>query len=98
MNVLSKVVVSEKDLALINSINIIFPGTSNLLCQFHINKNVKAKCKMLVDSMQDWEVVMDALTFMMDCVYCDEFVGCVKHFEVVCSSWSIFFDYVNDIW
>jgi len=31
-----------------NEIKILFPEAYNLLCQFHINKNVKAKCKMLV--------------------------------------------------
>ena len=43
-----KVIVSDRDLALMNSIRVIFPEACNLLCRFHINKNVKAKCKMLV--------------------------------------------------
>jgi len=43
-----RVVVSDKDISLINAINIMFPGTFNLPCRFHIDKNVKAKCKMLV--------------------------------------------------
>jgi len=43
-----EIIVYDRDLALTNAINIVFPKATNLLCQFHINKNVKAKCKMLV--------------------------------------------------
>jgi len=42
------VIVSDRDLALMNAIEVVFPEACNLLCRFHINKNVKAKCKMLV--------------------------------------------------
>jgi len=44
------VVVSDRDIALINAINVIFHEASNMLCHFHIDKNVKAKCKMIVHS------------------------------------------------
>jgi len=40
-----KVVVSDRDIAIINAINVVFPEAANLLCRFHIDKNVKAKCK-----------------------------------------------------
>jgi len=31
-----------------NAIKVVFLEACNLLCRFHINKNAKAKCKMLV--------------------------------------------------
>jgi len=34
--------------ALMNAINVMFPEAAYLLCHFHIDKNVKAKCKMIV--------------------------------------------------
>jgi len=46
-DVFLEVTVCDRYLALMNVINIIFLEASNLLCQFHINKNVKTKCKML---------------------------------------------------
>ena len=42
------VVVCDKDITLMNAIIIVFPEAYNLLCRFHIDKNVKVKCKMLV--------------------------------------------------
>ena len=42
------VIVIDKDLSLMNAVKTIFLNTTNLLCRFHIEKNVKAKCKTLV--------------------------------------------------
>ena len=41
--------VTDKDIAPMNAINVVFPEAANLLCRFHIDKNVKAKCKMIVN-------------------------------------------------
>jgi len=45
---LLEVIVIEKDITLMNAVKIVFPKATNLLCRFHINKNVKTKCKTLV--------------------------------------------------
>jgi len=42
------IILSDRDIALMNAIVIVFPEACNLLCHFHIDKNVKVKCKMLV--------------------------------------------------
>ncbi|KAL5184309.1 hypothetical protein HKD37_17G048031 [Glycine soja] len=45
---LPAIIVTDRDLALMNAVKIVFPKATNLLCRFHIDKNVKAKCKTLV--------------------------------------------------
>ena len=45
---LSGVIIIDRDLVLINAVKIVFPEATNLLCWFHIDKNVKAKSKTLV--------------------------------------------------
>jgi len=42
------VIVTDRDLALMNAVKTVFPECTNLLCRFHIDKNVKAKCKSLI--------------------------------------------------
>jgi len=37
------VIVTNRDLALMNAVKIVFSECTNLLCRFHINKNIKAK-------------------------------------------------------
>jgi len=38
-----------------NEINVVFPEVAHLLCNFHIDKNVKAKCKMIVHPKEAWD-------------------------------------------
>jgi len=42
------VIVTDRDLALMNAMETVFPDATNMLCRFQIDKNVKAKCKTLV--------------------------------------------------
>ena len=42
------VIVSDRELALMNAIAHIFPDAVNLLCSWHINKNIVAKCTKII--------------------------------------------------
>ncbi|KAH1233143.1 putative protein FAR1-RELATED SEQUENCE 10 [Glycine max] len=42
------VIVIDRDLTLMNAVKTVFPECTNLLCRFHIDKNVKVKCKSLI--------------------------------------------------
>ena len=48
VDALPGVIVTDRDLSLMNAVKTVFLDATNLLCQFHIDKNVKAKCKTLV--------------------------------------------------
>jgi len=52
---LPAIIVTDRDLALMNAVKIVFPKATNLLCRFHIDKNVKAKCKTLVGQKNSWD-------------------------------------------
>ncbi|CAJ0824060.1 6002_t:CDS:2 [Entrophospora sp. SA101] len=49
-----KVIVTDRELALMNAIGRIFPGAHHLLCIWHINKNILAKCKHHFATKEDW--------------------------------------------
>ena len=53
------VIVTNIDLTLMKAMKTIFPESNNLLCRFHIDKNVKAKCKTLVGKKKVWDYVME---------------------------------------
>ena len=53
-------IVTDRDLALMNALKIVFSECTNLLYKFHIDKNVKAKFKSLIDQKNAWEYVMDS--------------------------------------
>ncbi|KAH1254681.1 Protein FAR1-RELATED SEQUENCE 5 [Glycine max] len=75
------VIVTDKDPTLMNAVKTVFPDCTNLLCRFHIDKNVKAKCKSLIGQKK-----------------CMKFDDCRKKFEIACSPWPMFIDYVNKTW
>ncbi|KAL5184722.1 Protein FAR1-RELATED SEQUENCE 6 [Glycine soja] len=80
-----RVIVTDRELALMNAVKIVFPECTNLLCRFHIDKNVKAKCKSLIGQKNAWEYVMDAWGSLVDCPSEHQFNDCLKKFEIVCS-------------
>jgi MULE transposase domain len=49
------VIVTDRELALMNSIKLVFPSTKNLICLWHVNKNITANCKKLFNTEQEWE-------------------------------------------
>jgi hypothetical protein len=50
-----RVIVTDRELALMNAIKVVFPQTSNLLCIWHINKNLVANCKQLFADNTSWD-------------------------------------------
>ncbi|KAL5146828.1 Protein FAR1-RELATED SEQUENCE 5 [Glycine soja] len=88
------VIVTDRDLALMNVVKVVFPECKNLLCRFHIDKNVKEKCK----SLNAWDYVMDSWGNLVDCPSEQEFPEHLQRFQVACSSWPMFIDYVCETW
>ncbi|KAH1254465.1 Protein FAR1-RELATED SEQUENCE 5 [Glycine max] len=95
---LAIVIMTARDLTLMNAVKIVFPECINLLCRFHIEKNVKAKCKSLIGQKNIWEYVMDAWGSLVDFPSKQQFHECLKKFEISCSPWPMFVDNVNDTW
>ena len=92
------VIVTDRDLALMNAVKTVFPECTNLLCRFHIDKNVKAKCKSQIGQKNAWEYVMDAWESLVDCPSEHQFDDFLKKFEISRSPWPMFVDYVNETW
>ncbi|KAL5165065.1 putative protein FAR1-RELATED SEQUENCE 10 [Glycine soja] len=87
------VIVTDRDLALMNAVKTVFPESTNLLCKFHIDKNVKAKCKSLIGEKNAWDYGT-----LVDCPFEHQFHESLQKFQVACSPWPMFTDYVNDTW
>ena len=92
------VIVTNRDLALMNAAKTVFPECTNLLCRFHIDKNVKAKCKSLIDQKYVWDYVMDNWGTSVDCPSEQQFVESLQKFQIAFSPRLMFVDYVNVTW
>ncbi|KAH1242345.1 hypothetical protein GmHk_07G019695 [Glycine max] len=65
---------------------------------FHINMNVKVKCKSLIAQKYVWDYVMDCWGSLIDCPSEQQFDECLKKFEMACVPWPMFVDYVKETW
>ncbi|KAH1212687.1 hypothetical protein GmHk_14G040824 [Glycine max] len=92
------VIVTDRDLALMNAVKTVFLECTNLLCRFHIDKNVKAKCKSLIGEKNVWDYAMDNWGTLVDCPSEHQFAESLQKFQIACSPWLMFIDYVNDTW
>ena len=95
---LSGVIVIDRGLSLMNAMKNIFSECINLLCRFHIDKNVKAKCKSLIGQKNAWDYIMNAWRSLVDCPFEHQFDDCLKKFEIACSPSPMLVDYVNQTW
>ncbi|KAL5127556.1 Protein FAR1-RELATED SEQUENCE 5 [Glycine soja] len=83
------VIVTDRDLSLMNAVKTVFPECTNLLCRFHIDKNVKAKCKSLIDQKNAWDYVMDNWGTLVDCPSEQQFAESLQKFQIACSPWPM---------
>ncbi|KAL5158765.1 Protein FAR1-RELATED SEQUENCE 5 [Glycine soja] len=83
------VIVTDRDQTLMNAVKVVFPDCTNLLCSFHINKNVKVKCKSLIRQKNVWDYVMDCWGCLTDCPSEQQFDECLKKFEMACAPWPM---------
>lgn len=52
---LPSVIVTNREIALLKAMQTIFLGATNLLCKWHINRNVLSKCKKLFETKEKWD-------------------------------------------
>ncbi|KAH1250258.1 hypothetical protein GmHk_05G013446 [Glycine max] len=98
VDALPGVIFHDRDLSLMNAVKTVLPDATNLLCQFHIDKNMKAKCKTLVAQKNAWDYVMEAWGSLVDCPCESSFDEYLKNFEMTCFQWLMFVNYVCQTW
>jgi hypothetical protein len=91
------VILTDRELALMNAIEVVFPHAVNLLCTWHINKNVNARCgaHLVKDMRKLVKQLWQNIVFSQDEV---EYQQRLNEFEQACAGSSKFLDYVNDTW
>ncbi|XP_045810896.1 uncharacterized protein LOC123905333 [Trifolium pratense] len=101
---LPKVILTDRDLALMNAIPAVFPEAAALVCRFHVKKNVRTKAAELV-KVRDGEKVKAAdmrekvcLAFedVLDSSTEAEYTENVMAFRKLCERWPKFVRYVEE--
>ncbi|PNX59023.1 protein FAR1-related sequence 5-like, partial [Trifolium pratense] len=101
---LSRVILTDRDLALMNAIPAVFPDTVTLVCRFHVAKNVRSKAAELVKlgdgekvkASEMRETVCLAFTDVLDSSTEDEYAENVLKFRKLRERWPKFVRYVEE--
>ncbi|KAL6506563.1 hypothetical protein OROGR_024744 [Orobanche gracilis] len=49
------IIVTDREMAFIKAIQVVFPSASNLLCVWHIEKNILSNCKPPFEEKEQWD-------------------------------------------
>ena len=60
-----QVIATDRELALMNALEVTFPESKNILCRWHIDKNVLANCRSHFDTNDEWTLFLGRWTNVM---------------------------------
>lgn len=94
---MAQFIITDRDIALMNSVATVFPTSSALLCKYHIIKNVRSRVKHVVgtkqvkcdyDKIVKLDVVVEKIVDAWNCIINSStkelYVSSVLHFRSVC--------------
>jgi hypothetical protein len=98
-----KVVVSDRDPALMNAIDVVFPDAQKLVCHYHVGKNVSTKCKQYCkvkegENLKHSNVVKSVTNAFEDLLNSptkERYAEVVLEFRELCKRWPRFVNYVQ---
>ncbi|KAB2615708.1 protein FAR1-RELATED SEQUENCE 5-like [Pyrus ussuriensis x Pyrus communis] len=92
------VIITDSELALMNAIRIVFPSTSNLLCVWHIEKNILANCKAYFEEEVDWIDFISTWTILIQSPNETSFNEAWSRFEVKYKERKFVLKYILSTW
>ena len=97
-DVLPELIVTDRDLALLNAIKRVFPTSSHLLCRWHISRNVLAQCKRLFETKKKWDKFIMSWNILVLSSTEDEYNDHWSALQTDFSSYPDALRYVLDTW
>lgn len=95
---LPRVIVTDKDLALMSTIRAVFPRATNLLCRWHISKNISVNCKKLFETKERWEAFICSWNVLVLSVTEQEYMQHLSAMESDFSRYPQAIDNVKQTW
>ena len=92
------VIISDRELALMNAINIVFPRTANILCVWHIEKCIAVNCKKHITEEAHWVAFISTWTALINSHDETTFNEAWSKFEVEYKQKVVVLDYIKATW
>ncbi|GJT05681.1 PKS-NRPS hybrid synthetase [Tanacetum coccineum] len=92
------VIITDRELALMNAIKDVFPSTTSLLCVWHINKNVFSNCKTHFVIAEEFDIFMEDWNNLVYSTSEATYVKSLAEFELLYNDKKDVIKYVRDTW
>ncbi|XP_050386961.1 protein FAR1-RELATED SEQUENCE 11 isoform X1 [Argentina anserina] len=92
------VIVTDKDLELMRAVVTVFPSARHMLCKWHINKNVMAKCRNLFESKEKWDRFIMKWNVLVTSPTEKDFVQELAVLQSEFSNYTEVLNYVTNTW
>ncbi|XP_061998453.1 uncharacterized protein LOC133715810 isoform X2 [Rosa rugosa] len=92
------VIVTDKDLELMRAVEMVFPSARHMLCKWHINKNVLAKCRNLFESKEKWDRFIMKWNVLVTSPTEEDYIQELAVLQSEFSNYTEVLDYVTNTW
>ncbi|KAJ9565500.1 hypothetical protein OSB04_001466 [Centaurea solstitialis] len=93
-----RVVVTDRELALMNACNIVFPDAKQLLCRWHINQCILKNCRPLILDLQTWNSFYQVWMKLVDSPTKEWYEYNLSGLEAILFYYPGVLDYLNEEW
>ncbi|XP_052300876.1 PKS-NRPS hybrid synthetase cheA-like [Citrus sinensis] len=97
-NMLPSVIVTDREVALMNAIQNVFPTATHILCRWHISKNVLSNCKKLFETNEVWESFITNWNILVLSATKDHYMQHLRLLESEFVRYQEVIDYVKNTW
>ncbi|KAL6503348.1 hypothetical protein OROGR_025271 [Orobanche gracilis] len=99
-----RVILTDRDFALMNAVEEVFPTSAAMVCRFHVTKNVTSRMKEVVKIKNEedvkqsdvWDNITNAFHDLVESPTETDYVEDVMEFRKICARWPKFLCYVEE--
>jgi histone-lysine N-methyltransferase SETD2 len=92
------IIITDRELALMNAIERVFPTSKHMLCRWHINRNVLKKSKSSFDTKEKWDKFMVEWNMLVHSSTEDEYNARLSILETDSTCYPEVLAYVKSTW
>ncbi|GJS13366.1 FAR1-related sequence 5-like protein [Tanacetum coccineum] len=95
---LPRVIITDRELALIGACKKVFPNATRLLCRWHIYRNIIKHCKPMIKVQCDWESFYSTWKLLEDSPTWISYLENYKQLQLVLRKYPRALSYVDEQW
>lgn len=93
-----RVIVTDRELALMNACKIVFPDAKQLLCRWHIYQSILKNCRPLILDLQTWNSFYQVWMKLVDSPTKEWYEYNLAGLEAILFYYRGVVDYLNEVW